>query len=78
MVADSLQVGRIALLKFQASETRFSSAFVSSVHEVPGNINSDNFSSQTGERKRRGAISAAEVQNPQRRRDAERANERFS
>ena len=37
-----------------------------------------NFSSQTGQRKRRGAIPAAEVQNAQRRRYPERVYERFS
>jgi hypothetical protein len=68
MVTDALQVARIALLKCQPVEAGLRSSFIAGVNEVPGNVDSDNFSPQTGERNRRSAISAAEVQNPHRRR----------
>ena len=48
MVADTLQVARISLLKFQPVETRLRSAFVPGVDEVLGNVDSNNVSPQTG------------------------------
>jgi len=78
MVPDTLQVAGIALLKFQPVETSLRRPFVPGVNEVLGNVDSNNFSPQTGERNSRSAISAAEVQNPQRRRDPERFHQGFS
>ena len=45
---DALQVARISLLKFQPGETRLRSSFVPGVNKVPGNVDSDNVSPQTG------------------------------
>src|SRR6266487_135889 len=78
MIADPLQVARISLLKFQSAETRLRSSFVPGVNEVLGNVDSNNFSPQKGQRNRRSAISTAEVQNAKRRRHAERFNDCFS
>jgi len=75
MIADPLQVARISLLKLQPVETRLRSSFVPGFNEVPGNVDSNDFSPQTGQGNRRRAISAAKVQNPQRRRYSERLNE---
>src|SRR5260221_8364423 len=78
MVTDPLQVARISLLKCQSFEPPLRSSFVPGVNEVPGNVDSNNFSTQKGEGNRRGAISAAEVQSPQRRRYLERLNDSFA
>src|ERR1700687_3626114 len=77
VVADTLQVTRISLLKWQSVETRLGSSSVAGVNEVLGNVDSNNFSPQAGEGNRRSAISAAEVQDPQRRRDPERLHDCF-
>src|SRR5712691_3239684 len=61
MIADPLQVAGVSFLKFQSFETRPRSAFVSGVDEVLGNVDSNNFSPQKGERNRRRAVSATEV-----------------
>src|SRR4029077_1345017 len=78
MVADPLQVARISLLKCQSFETRLRGSFVPRVNEVPSNVDSDHFSPQSRQRNRRSAISAAQVQNPQRRRYPERFDYCFS
>ena len=43
MVGDSLQLARIALLELQPVETQRRRAFVAGFHEVPGNVDPDNF-----------------------------------
>ena len=78
VIADPLQVARISLLKSQSVETRLRRSFVPSFNEVLGNVDSNNFSPQKGERNRCSAISAAEVQNPQRRRYLERLDDCFT
>ena len=78
MVADSFQVARVSFLKFQPVETRLRRSFVPGLNEVPGDVDSDNVGAHTGQRNRGCAISAAEVQSPQRRRDPERLNDCFS
>ena len=77
MVSDPLQVARISLLKSHPVETPRRRPLVPGVNEVRGNIDSNNLCPETGERNRRSAVSAAEVQNPQRRRYSERFDEYF-
>src|SRR6185503_7280691 len=72
MVADSVQVARISFLKCKSSEACLCRSLVSGINEVFGNVDSNNVSPQTGERNRRGAISTAKVQHPQRRLYSER------
>src|SRR5438132_4059363 len=78
MVAHPLQVAGVPLLKFQPVETHLRSSFVPGVNEVPGNVDSNHFSSRLCEGNRRRAIAAAEVQHPQWRRYPERLNQGFS
>ena len=59
MVADPLQVSRIALLKFQLIETRLRGSLVPCVNQVLGDVDSNNFCPQKGERNGRSAVSAA-------------------
>src|SRR5262245_27015926 len=63
MVGDPLQVARIAFLKLQVAEARRRGSFVPGFNQVSGDIDSDNFSSQTGDWNCCGAIAAAQVQN---------------
>ena len=77
MVADPLQVARIALLKRQSLEPRRRGPLVPGVDEVLGDVDADDVRSQLRQGNRRRAISAAEVQDPQRRRDPERLDERL-
>ena len=78
MVGDAVQVARISFMKLQTVETCLRSSPVSGFHEVPGNVDSSYFSPQKGQRHRRGAVSAAEVQGPQRRRYPDRLHDRFA
>ncbi len=78
MVVNALQVAGISLLKFQTLETGLRSSLVPGLNKVPGNVDSNNVSSQTGQGNCRSTISTAEVQNTQRRRYPERLNERLS
>src|SRR5258708_6273872 len=78
MVADPLQITGISLLKSQPVKTRLRSSFNPGLNEVFGNVNPTTCSPKRGERNRRSAISTAEVQNPQRRRDPERPHDGFS
>ena len=71
VVGDAFQIGRVAFLKLQVVQTRFGRPLVPGFDEVPGNVDSQDVGPQTGERQRRRAIAAAEVQHPKRRRDPE-------
>src|SRR5207253_10936739 len=71
VVADPFQVARISFLEFQSVQTLLRSPPVSGVDEVLRNVDSHDFGPETGERERRGAISAADIEDPHRRRDPE-------
>src|SRR5207245_741828 len=76
--ADPFQVARISFLEFQSVETRLRSPLVPGVDEVLRNVDSHDFGPETGERERRGAISAAYIEDPNRRRNPERLYEYLS
>ncbi len=78
IVVDAFQIARISFLKLQPVETCLRGAFVPGLHQVPGDIDSHHIGAQTGQRNRRRAVSAAEVQRPQRRRYPEGLDDRFS
>ena len=65
-------------MKLQPIETRLRGSLVAGFHKVPGDIDSHHIGAQTGERQCRRAISAAQVQHPHRRRNAEGLDDRFS
>ena len=66
MVGDAFQVARVSFLKLQPAETRLRGSSVPGFNEVPGDVDSNDLSPQTGQRNRRRAVSAAQVQDPQR------------
>jgi len=74
-VGDTFQDCMRLLPETSLAETRLRGALVPGFHQVPGDVDSQYLRSGSGQRKRRGAISAAEIRNAQRRRDRERLNE---
>ena len=72
MVIDPLQVARVSLLESKPSETRLRRTLLSRGNEVLGNVDSNNVSAHLCEGNGCGAISAAKVQDPQRRPYSER------
>ncbi len=78
VVGDSVQAARVSFIKLQTVETCLCSSPVSGFHEVPGDVDSSDFSPHKGQRHRRGAVSAAEVQGPQRQRYPDRIHDRFA
>ena len=75
MVGDAFQIARVAFLELQPVETRRGSSLIPGFNKIPRDIDTNYFRPHPGQRKSRGAVSAAEVQRAQRRRDPERFND---
>ena len=78
IVVDSLQIACIAFMKLQPIETCLCGPLVAGLHKVAGDIDSGHIGAQTGQRDCCRAVSAAEVQRAQRRRNPEGLDNRFS